>query len=103
MITILNQENKMISQHEKKALSIIANGHSINDCAEMMGVSRSRVEKLLYAAKINLNAKTLCNAIYRATRQGMIILCCVLIMNATELRRTARSGRREQEAIVIIV
>jgi uncharacterized membrane protein len=93
----------MISRHEKKALSIIANGHSISECAGMMCVSRSRVEKILYAAKVNLNATTLCNAIYRATKQGMIIVCCVLIMNATELRRNARSGRREQEAIVIIV
>jgi hypothetical protein len=103
MITTLNQGNKMISQHEKKALSIIAQGYSINECAGMMCVSRSRVEKVLHGAKINLKARTLANAVYKATRQGMIILCCVLVMNATELRRTARSGRREQEALVIII
>ncbi len=93
----------MISRHEKKALSIIAQGHSINECARLMGVSRSRVEKLLYSAKINLNARTLAHAIYKAAKKGMIILCCALVMNATELRRTARSGRREQEALVIII
>jgi DNA-binding CsgD family transcriptional regulator len=93
----------MINQREKKALYIIASGYSIDECADIMALSRSRVEQILKAAKTELRARTLANAVYKATRQGMIILCCVLTMNATECRRVARSGRREVEAVISII
>ena len=93
----------MINQREKKALYIIASGYSIDECAEIMAISRSRVEKILKSAKDKLRARTLCNAVYKASRQGMIILCCVLTMSATECRRVARNGRREVESLTVII
>lgn len=93
----------MITQREKKALYIIASGYSIDECADIMAMSRSGAEKVLKSAKDKLKARTLCNAIYKASRQGIIILCCVLTMNATECRRVARNGRREIEIPTVII
>lgn len=93
----------MITQREKQALYIIASGYSIDECAEIMSISRSSVEKHLLKVKRKLGARTLCNAIYKASRAGMIIVCCVLVMNASECRRISRNGRREIEMPVVII
>ena len=93
----------MITQREKQALYIISSGYSIDQCAEIMAVSRSCVEKHLQKVKRKLGARTLCNAIYKASKQGIIILCCVLILNADECRRINRAGRREVEMPVCII
>ena len=93
----------MITQREKQALYIIASGYSIDECAEIMSISRSGVEKHLLKAKRKLGARTLCGAVYKASKQGLIVLCCVLVMNATECRRVSRSGRREIEMPALII
>lgn len=85
----------MITQREKQALYIIASGYSIDECAEIMSISRSSVEKHLLKVKRKLGVRTLCNAIYKASKIGIIAFCCFAVFDAEEIRRVSRIGRRE--------
>lgn len=93
----------MLTQRQEQALYIVASGYSIDECAYMMQVSRSNVEKLLQKAKVKLEAANLRNAIYKAAKAGLIVLCCLAILDAEEVRRVSRSGRRELSSVARLV
>ena len=69
--------------------------------ADDMNVCRSTVEKFLAASTRSLNARNLRNAIYKAAKSGLIMICCVAAFNADEARRQARR-RRDDDVTVII-
>lgn len=93
----------MLTHRQEEALFIIASGYSIQECADMMSISRSSVEKLLQKAKSNLNAVNVRNAIYEAAKAGLIVFCCFAILDAEEVRRVSRSGRRELISVARLV
>ena len=93
----------IITQRQTQALYIIASGYSLDECAEIMRISRSSVEKLLQKTKAKLEAKNLRNAVYKAAKAGIILWCCVAILDAEEVRRVNRCGRRELIAVARLV
>ena len=86
---------EMLTVRQKQAVEIVANGYTLDECADIMHISRSGVEKLLQKAKVKLKAVNLTNAIYIACRTGLIAFCCVAVLNADDTRRSGRGGRRE--------
>lgn len=63
-------------------LNDIAHGKLIKQIAYEHGVSVSAVDKGLANAKHKLDAKTLCEAVYKAAKQGLI---CLLIFSMQSL------------------
>ena len=93
----------VLTQRQEQALFIVASGYSIDECAEIMSISRSAVEKLLQKAKIKLEAVNLRHAIYRAAKIGVIAFCCFAVVDAEEIRRVSRCGRRELIQVQAII
>lgn len=51
----------------------MANGQSIDECAQSMGVSRNMVNRHLERARNKLNASSTTEAVYRAAKIGLIV------------------------------
>lgn len=73
-----------ITDRQKQALTHVANGDNIDQTADKMNLSRSTIEKHLRAARIRLNAKNLVHTVYIATKRGLLmLLCSVLLVSDT--------------------
>lgn len=93
----------MLTKRQKQAIEVMASGYSIDECAEIMHISRSTVEKTLQKAKIRLEAVNLTHAIYKASKIGLIAFCCFAVFDADEVRRVSRIGRRELVLVQAII
>mgnify|MGYP002700210355 CR=1 FL=1 len=92
-----------MTPRQREALELVATGHTVDECAAIMRISRSSVEKLLAGVKRATGARSLRHAIYLACKSGVIILCCYSAFDADEMRRVNRSRQRESIVLVEIV
>ena len=92
-----------MTPRQREALELVATGHTVDECAAIMCISRSSVEKLLAGAKRSTGARSLRHAIYLACKSGVIVLCCYSAFDADEMRRVNRSSRRDAVILVEII
>jgi len=92
-----------MTTYSKRGLQVLkhlgADGDSIDQAADKMAVTRSTVEKHLQRIKKQLSARSLINAIYIATKSGLIMV--VIVVSAHDggvdfERRRVSQRRREQ-------
>lgn len=62
----------MTTQHQRRALHLVATGSTVDQTADAMHLSRSAVEKLLARARVKLGASNAAHAVYLAAKQGII-------------------------------
>ncbi|AVR75890.1 hypothetical protein ValSw33_66 [Vibrio phage ValSw3-3] len=72
----------MLTELEVSTLHRLANGQLVKQVAHTDSVSHSCVDKRISNIKRKLNAKTLCEAAYKATKAGII---CLLITTTSAL------------------
>lgn len=70
----------MLTDLEVSTLNKIANGKLVKQVAGSESVSHSAIDKRIGNIKRKLNAKTLCEAVYKASKSGLI---CVLMVTLT--------------------
>lgn len=89
------------SKRGLEALKLLATrGYSIDKVAEVMHISRSTAEKNLAKIKGQLNAETLVQATYIATKSGLILMVVyVSVMGGDDVRLERRrvSQRRTEQ------
>jgi DNA-binding CsgD family transcriptional regulator len=66
----------MLTPLEISTLDKLANGELIKNIAAFGGVSHSAVDKRIENIKRKLNARTICECVYKASKAGLI---CLLI------------------------
>lgn len=72
----------MLTDLELSTLRKLANGELIKQVADSESISHSAVNKRITSIKRKLDAKTLCECIYKASKAGLI---CLLITTTTAL------------------
>jgi DNA-binding CsgD family transcriptional regulator len=83
-------------------LEDLAHGMLIKQVAEKHAVSVSAVDKAIHAVRVKLDAKTTCEAVYKASKRGLIVWLIIamssvelqaLIVGQDDLSRTRHSQR----------
>lgn len=92
-----------MTPRQRQALELVATGHTVDECAALMSISRSSVEKLLAGAKRSTGARSLRHAVYLACKSGLIIWCCWGVLGAEEVRRVSRCNHREPTVLIEII
>lgn len=79
-------------KRDMETLKHIAEGETIKSTCEIMGISRSTVEKHLYAVRDSLGARTLAHAVHIATKHGLLCVMIGLLSlgNFDDMRRAPR-------------
>lgn len=72
----------MLTELEVSTLHRLANGQLVKQVASADSVSHSCIDKRISNIKRKLNAKTLCEAVYKASKAGII---CLLITTTSAL------------------
>lgn len=72
----------MLTRLEASTLQRLANGELIKQIAIDDATSHSAVDKRIKRIKRKLNAKTLCECVYKATKTGII---CLLLITTSAL------------------
>lgn len=72
----------MLTELEKTTLQRLANGELVKQVADSSSVSHSCIDKRISNIKRKLNAKTLCEAVYKASKAGII---CLLLTTTSAL------------------
>lgn len=101
----------MLTDLELSTLHRLANGELIKQIASSESISHSAVDKRISNIKRKLNAKTLCECVYKASKAGII---CLLLTTTSALeielainpdftdadiqRRFSRRVKRKSEA-----
>lgn len=88
-----------LSKKEIEALRFTACGFSSKYIASKLYISKSAVDKRLISAKLKLGAKNLVNAIYIASKIGLLCLVAIQINDDArrcQLRHQTVSRRVEQ-------
>lgn len=95
----------MTSPHQRRALRLVATGHTVEQTARAMHLSRSAVEKLLARARVKLGARNVTHAVYLAAKQGIISALVAALFfagmspDSAIWRREQRSRRRDEYAM----
>ena len=94
----------MTTPHQRRALHLVATGHTVGKTADIMHLSRSAVEKLLARARVKLGARNVTHAVYLAAKQGVICLLVGAVVAAgsgsdVSLWRRQSRRRRQDEAV----
>lgn len=74
---------------------------TVKESAIKLLISRSAVEKHLIDIRASFNAKNIVNAVYKASKAGVIIYACVSMIDTGEMRRNVRLARLRQSSYVI--
>lgn len=72
----------MLTELEVSTLHRLANGQLVKQVADSDSVSHSCIDKRIRNIKRKLNAKTLCECIYKASKAGII---CLLLTTTSAL------------------
>lgn len=72
----------MLTDLEVSTLKRLANGELIKQIADSESLSHSAIDKRIKRIKSKLEAKTLCEAVHKACKSGVI---CLLIVSTTSL------------------
>lgn len=95
----------MTTPHQRRALHLVATGHTVDETAHAMHLSRSAVEKLLARARGKLGARNVTHAVYLAAKHGIISALVAALFfagmspDASLWRRQHRSRRRDEYAM----
>lgn len=88
-----------LTDREVSVLKCLAEGHELEDVADVLCKSRSTIDKTLKSAKRKLQASTTANAVYKAIKIGLFSLLIASWvphnpgMAVRNMSRTARNGR----------
>ena len=87
-----------------KAVQLIAHGHTIDEVADILKVSRSSVEKYLRRERLRLKCRTLSHLIHVATRDCLIcaLMISLVCSGSANFRRVHRVYRREIMLVSIL-
>lgn len=90
-----------LSQRKIDILKMAAHGMTVKESANELLISRSAVEKHLIDIRASFDARNIVNAVYKASKAGVIIYACVSMIDTGEMRRNAKLARVRQSAYVI--
>ncbi len=90
-----------LTNRQVHILQLVAKGFPVKKIARILNVSCSAIEKSLIRVRTTLGAKNIANAIYIASKIGLVCYAGFIIGQTDNLRRCQRPARREQSSCIL--